>query len=261
MTIRTLVVDDEPLAREGVLFQLRDEADVAVVGECENGNQAIDAIRALAPDVVFLDIRMPKVSGFEVIERIGTEHMPLVIFLTAYDEHAIDAFRLNALDYLLKPIERTRFQASLHKVRKQLGHQRLLAQSAQLDRLLSALKEAASAEPQRAEPSRIALKLGTQITFVAPEELDWVEAEGDYVSVHTGTRSHLVRDTMQSMEARLVPYGFARIHRSTIVNLSKIGKLLAADNGDYEALLHSGKTLKIGRNYREALFARMKIES
>jgi two-component system LytT family response regulator len=254
-------VDDEPLAREGVLFQLRDEADVTVVGECENGNQAIEAIRALAPDLVFLDIRMPKVNGFDVIERIGTDRMPLVVFLTAYDEHAIDAFRLNALDYLLKPIERNRFQESLHKVRKQLGNKRLLEQSAQLDTLLSALKAATDTTPRRDEPARIALKLGSQITFFTPDELDWVEAEGDYVSVHTGTRAHLVRETMQSMEARLTPYGFARIHRSAIVNLSKIGKLLAADNGDYEALLHNGKTLKIGRNYREALFARMKIES
>ncbi|MDR0781862.1 MAG: response regulator, partial [Pseudomonadales bacterium] len=183
MTIRILVVDDEPLAREGVRFQLQDAADVTVVGECENGNQAIDAIRTLAPDLVFLDIKMPKVSGFDVIERIGAAHMPLVIFLTAYDEHAIEAFRLNALDYLLKPIEAARFQASLHKVRTQLHQRNILEQKVQFDALLLALQDV-----RRGEPPRIALKLGSQIALVAPEELDWVEAEGDYVRVHMGAR-------------------------------------------------------------------------
>ncbi|MDR2214083.1 MAG: LytTR family DNA-binding domain-containing protein, partial [Pseudomonadales bacterium] len=196
-----------------------------------------------------------------VIERVGAERMPLVIFLTAYDEYAIEAFRRNALDYLLKPIERARFQQSLSKARKQLSNQRLLEQRVQLDQLLTALREAENPATRHETPPRIALKLGAQIIFVAPEELDWVEAEGDYVSVHIGQRTHLLRDTMQSMETRLLPYGFARIHRSAIVNLNRINKLLAADNGDYEALLHNGKILKVGRNYRDALFAKLKIES
>jgi two-component system LytT family response regulator len=260
MTIRILVVDDEPLAREGVVFQLRNERDVEIVAECENGSEAIRAIKAHKPDLVFLDIRMPKVSGFDVIEEVGTDSMPLVIFLTAYDEHAVEAFRLNALDYLLKPLDKNRFQESLQRARKQVGKERAAVQGAQLNGLLAAL--AAGKAPVSAEvPPRIAVKVAGQVHFFRPEEIDWVESEGDYVNVHTAQRSHLVRETMQALEQRLEPYGFARIHRSAIVNLDRIGKLVAADNGDYEVLLGKGLSLKVGRNYREALFRKMKIRT
>jgi two-component system LytT family response regulator len=256
MTLRILIVDDEPLAREGVAFQLRNEADIEIVGECENGSDAVRAIKALKPDLVFLDIRMPKTNGFAVIEKIGTETMPLVIFLTAFDEHAVEAFQVNALDYLLKPIEPARFQESLRRAREKFAHKAAAAQSGQLERLLAGI---ANAAPVQATPARIAVKLDGQVQFLLPDELHWVEAEGDYVNVHTSTRSHLVRETMQAMEKRLEPYGFARIHRSAIVNLGSISKLVATEHGDYEVQLNTGLALKVGRNYRDALFTRMKI--
>jgi len=258
MTIRVLVVDDEPLAREGVAFQLRNERDVEIVGECQDGSEAVRAIKAHKPDLVFLDIRMPKVGGFAVVEKIGTDRMPLVIFLTAFDEHAVEAFRLNALDYLLKPIDRNHFRESLQRARERLA-QSLTSQGAQLERLLAALADKAKAPVDM--PSRIAVKLGGQIQLLRPDEVVWVEAEGDYVSVHTPERSHLVRETMQAMEQRLEPHGFQRIHRSAIINLDKVEKLVASDNGDYEVRLSSGLALKVGRNYREALFRRMQINS
>jgi two-component system LytT family response regulator len=268
MSIRILIVDDEPLARDGVAFQLRNESDVDIVGQCENGSEAVRAIAALKPDLVFLDIRMPKVSGFDVIEQVGAARMPLVIFLTAYDEYAIEAFHRDALDYLLKPIEPKRFQQSLQKARKALATDRLAAQGAQVDKLLAALASLQSAAQkaeqtaaQTAQAPRIALKLSGQVHFLRPDELKWIEAEGDYVNVHTQLRSHLVKETMQALEKRLEPHGFLRIHRSAIVNLDKIAKLVAADNGDYEVLLNDGLSLKVGRNYRDALFARMKVDS
>ena len=204
MNIRVLIVDDEPLARDGIAYQLRNERDVEVVGQCENGSEAIRTIVALQPDLVFLDIRMPKVSGFDVVaavvEQIGAARMPLVVFLTAYDEHAIEAFRRDALDYLLKPLEPKRFQETLGKARRTLLKDKLAAQGAQVDKLLAAL---AATQALRSEQApRIPLKLAGQVHFLRPDELRWVEAEGDYVNVHTQTRSHLVKETMQALEKR-----------------------------------------------------------
>ncbi len=258
MKMRIVIVDDEPLAREGIMFQLRNETDVEVVADCEDGSAAIEAIKTHKPDLVYLDIKMPKVSGFDVIRQIGINNMPLVIFLTAYDEHAVEAFRHNALDYLLKPIDKTIFHESLDKARRQLSKDRMSSQSEQLEQLLAAMRN--TAKPSDATmPPRIAVKFGGNIQFLQPTELLWVEAEGDYVNVHTDTRSHLVRETMLAMEKRLEPYGFQRIHRSAIVNLDKITKLMTTESGDYEVLMTNGLSLKIGRNYREALFTRMKV--
>lgn len=256
MTIRLIIVDDEPLAREGIAFQLRHEQDVDIVAQCEDGSEAIKAIGTLNPDLVFLDIRMPKISGFDVIAKVGADKMPLVIFLTAYDEHAVEAFRLNAIDYLLKPIEKSRFRESLQKARTRLQTSRFASQAEHLQQLLATMRNA----PPAATPARIALKLSGHIHFLQPQELDWVESEGDYVNVHTVERTHLVRETMLTMEKRLEPHGFLRIHRSAIVNLDKISKLLTTDHGDYEVLMTNGLSLKIGRNYRDALFSRMKID-
>lgn len=257
MSIRTLIVDDEPLAREGVALQLRKESDVEIIAECENGTEAIKVIRNAKPDLVFLDIRMPKLSGFDVIEKVGAANMPLVIFLTAYDEYAIEAFRRNALDYLLKPLDKAVFRDSLQKAREQLEKNRLAAQAEKLAKLLATM--ATSQPPSTQLPPRIAVKLSGQVHFLAPAELHWVESEGDYVNVHTSTRSHLVRESMQAMERRLEPYGFLRIHRSAIINLDRIVRLVTTDSGDYEVHMTDGIALKVGRNYRDGLFARVRI--
>lgn len=258
MPIRTLIVDDEPLAREGIALQLAKESDIDIVAQCENGNEAMRAIRTLKPDLVFLDIRMPKVSGFEVIEKIGTQHMPLVIFLTAYDEYAIEAFRHNALDYLLKPLDKAIFRESLQKARQQLEKNRLAAQSEKLDKLLATLAANQPSTPSQL-PSRIAIKLAGQVHFLLPAELHWIESEGDYVNVHTANRAHLVRESMLAMERRLEPYGFLRIHRSAIINLERIARLVTTESGDYEVHMIDGLALKVGRNYRDALFARVRV--
>src|SRR5690554_5579566 len=219
MSIRAIVVDDEPLAREGVLLRLRDEADVEVVAECENGSQAVEAIRRLSPDLIFLDIKMPRHSGFDVIRKVGLRDMPLVIFLTAYDEHAIEAFQHNALDYLLKPIEKDRFRACLVKARQRIAKDRLAEQGARLQELLKDIDEGGGWRERRDEPGRITVKSLGHMYFLRPADIDWVESEGDYVNVHTHERKHLIRETMRAMEQRLAPYGFLRIHRCAIVNL------------------------------------------
>jgi two-component system, LytTR family, response regulator len=259
VTIRVIVVDDEPLAREGVLFQLRNEADIEVVAECEGGSAAIKAINALKPDLVFLDIRMPKVGGFDVIAAVGADNMPMVVLLTAYDEYAVEAFRLSAVDYLLKPIEKDRFQQALRKAREQLFKNRVSIHSNNLNKLLAELGHVAKPVESTDAPARIAVKQSGQIHFVRPDEINWIESEGDYVNVHTDKRAHLVRETMQSMESRLQAHGFQRIHRSTIVNLDKVRNLIGSDSGEYEVQLQNGERLKIGRNYRDALYARMRV--
>lgn len=260
MSIRIIIADDEPLAREGVVFQLRDEQEVEIVAECEDGEHAVQAITSLQPDLVFLDIKMPGLSGFDVVEAIGAERMPLVIFLTAYDEFAVEAFRHNALDYLLKPIEKEQFRESLKKAREQLFKNRLSSYSRNLDSLLAEVRDFSRHAGVESTPLRISVRLAGQIYFLSPDEIHWIESEGDYVSVHTEGRAHLVRETMHAMEKRLAPHGFQRIHRSAIVNLAKVRGMILGDNGTYEIQLLSGECLKIGRLYRDALYARLQIE-
>ena len=249
--IRALVVDDEPLARERVMSLLQLEIDVEVVGECSDGGQAVSAIQEQTPDLVFLDVQMPGCDGFEVIRNIGADQMPTVIFVTAYDEYALQAFEVHALDYLLKPFGKDRFQETLRHAREAIERRR----AGDLGRRLLALVHDIKPEPQRVE--RLVVKSGGRVFFLRTEEIDWIEAAGNYVRLHLGTESHLFRETMNRMEARLDGRRFSRIHRSRIVNTERIKEMQPWFNGDSVVILRDGTRLTLSRGYRDKLQQRL----
>jgi len=248
MRIRTLIVDDEPLAREGVALALAEVRDVEIVGSCEDGPSAVRAIRDLNPDLVFLDVKMPGLDGFAVIGEIGADKMPPVIFLTAYEEHALRAFRVNAIDYLLKPIDAAELRKSVERARRRLGSSDTWRGD------LRALVAALAHERAVPDAGRILVRTSGRVHVLDPREIDWVEAAGDYVTIHAAGKSHLVRDSLRNVEARLATHGFCRIHRSILVKLGCIRELVAKDNGDHEVVLHDGTVLRLSRNYRDALY-------
>ena len=245
--IRALIVDDEPLARRRIRTLLSDADDIAVIAEANDGQSAIAAISGHSPDLVFLDIQMPEVDGFDVIREIGLERMPQVIFVTAYDEYAVKAFEVHAVDYLLKPFDPDRFTQALDRARRQLRLRSAGERTESLDRLLSEL------DSQAARRDRIVIKSGGQITMVPVLEIDWIESAGNYVTLHCDRRRHLLRETMTNLEARLKPAGFARIHRTTIVNTDRIETLLPHFHGDHIVMLKDGTKLTLSRRFRTAL--------
>jgi two-component system LytT family response regulator len=245
--IRTLVVDDEPMGRERVLSLLQQEEDVEVIGECSDGTQAIAAIQQHSPDLVFLDVNMPGANGFGVIDAVGADRMPNVIFVTAYDEYALKAFEYHALDYLLKPFNRDRFQETLKHARASLERRR----AGDLGRRLLALVNDIKPDAPRLE--RLVVKSGGRVFFLRTDEIDWIEAAGNYVRLHLGDESHLFRETMNRMEARLDSRRFVRIHRSRIVNSERIKELQPWFNGEYVVILRNGTRLTLSRGYRDRL--------
>jgi two-component system, LytTR family, response regulator len=250
MTIRVLIVDDEPLAREGVAISLAQHKDVEIVRECPDGLSAVRAIRELNPDLVFLDIRMPGLDGFGVIEEIGVERVPLVIFLTAYGEHALRAFRVDAIDYLLKPVDTAELDRSLDRARRQIEQRTHAAWHSDLRALVSTMVR----EQHVTETERILIRTGGRTRVIDPNEIDWIEASGDYVTVHVQRKPHLVRESLRNMEERLARYGFCRIHRSILVKLRCVRELIAKDSGDHQLVLHDGTELRVSRSYRDALY-------
>jgi len=259
MTLRVAIVDDEPLAREGVALHLHSEPDIEIVALCADGAEAVRSIREHAPDLVFLDVRMPGLSGFDVIRQIGVERMPAVIFLTAYEQHALEAFRVNAVDYLLKPLDRTKLAEALERARRDFTQRNLLRRTSELVSLLDQLGGGGSQGAIRS--GRILVRSGGNVHILKPDEITWVEAEGDYVTLHAGEKSYLLRESLRNMEARLEPHGFRQIHRSTLVSLRRIRELLANENGDYQAVLDNGTRLKVGRRYKDALFAALDAQA
>jgi two-component system LytT family response regulator len=251
MKIRTLIVDDEPLAREGVALALAAERDVEIVGSCADGPSAVRAIRDLDPDLVFLDVKMPGLDGFAVIDEIGTDKMPPVIFLTAHEEHALRAFRVNALDYLLKPIDAADLRKSVERARRRRAQDEIGAWRRELRALVAAF---AHERPGADANERILVRTNGRVHVLDPREIDWVEAAGDYVTMRAAGKSHLVRDSLRNIEARLAPHGFIRIHRSTLVKLASIRELVAKDSGDHDVVLHDGTVLRSSRSYRDALY-------
>jgi two-component system, LytTR family, response regulator len=248
---RVLIADDEPLARERLRMLLRSEQWVEVVAECHNGPDAVSAIRDLRPDLVFLDVQMPGASGFEVIEAIGPSRMPPVVFVTAYDQYALRAFDVRALDYLLKPFDRERFEEALTRARQQL-HQ---SGDGDLERRLRQLVDDLKETPHRVD--RFVIKAGGRVYFVRADEVDWLEAAGNYVKLHVGQEAHLVRETMTSIEARLDPEVFFRIHRCHIVNIERVLELQPWFNGEFVVCLRTGERLTLSRGYREKFQARL----
>lgn len=225
--IRALIVDDEPFARASLLVLLRRDPEIEIAGECASGLEAIDAIRNLRPDLVFLDIRMPDCDGFEVLERLSPAETPAIVFVTAFDEYALRAFEVEAMDYLLKPFDDARFSRALARAKESIR--------------------------QRRTNDRLIVRSAGRVTFLRIPEIDWIEAADYYVCLHTAGRTHLLRRTLADMEKDLDPRAFCRIHRSTIVNLARVRELRTDANGEYEVVLHDATALRLSRSYRQAL--------
>ena len=250
--LRTLVVDDEPLARERMRTGLARIADVVVIGECADGIEAVAAIRDQRPELVLLDIQMPGLDGFGVVEEIGVERMPAVVFVTAYDRYALQAFEVHALDYVLKPFDPARFEAAVRHAIEQVRMRRVDQVGQRLAALLREL-------PPGLEPAsgpyatRILVRQGEGFGFVETVRVDWLEAAGNYVRVHAEGRSWLIRATLATVMTSLDPARFVRIHRSTIVNVDRVREVQPWVGGDYVAILSDGRQLRVSRTHREEL--------
>lgn len=248
--IKVIVVDDEPPARRNLRALLKNNSDVELVKECGNGREAVNSIRALQPDLVFLDIQMPEMDGFEVLEQLSGVPLPIIIFVTAYDQYALRAFEVSALDYLLKPFSDERFRKALEQARQQIAQQDAVELGSKLLRLMGA-REVKAEAPRYL--TRLMVKTAGRVIFVRADEVDWIEAYDNYVRLHTGGKAHLLRQTMNELEAALNPEQFARIHRSTIVNLDRIRELHPHFNGEHLVILRDGTELKLSRSRREWL--------
>ncbi len=261
--IRAIIVDDEPTARRGVRLLLERDHAVEVIGEASTGAEAAELIRREKPDLAFLDVQMPGTDGFAALEQIGPAAAPAVVFVTAYDEHALRAFEVNAVDYLLKPYDDARFGAALQRAKEEVRRRQTDNVNARLTQLLDYLQQnsgtaaAAQAKEEKAG-DRILLKSSGEIFFLKTEEIDWIEAEGDYMKFHVNGRTHLMRETMARLEARLDPKRFIRIHRSTIVNIDRLRKLSPSFAGEYAVILHDGTKLKLSRGYHERIATLLK---
>ncbi|MGJ8662940.1 MAG: LytR/AlgR family response regulator transcription factor [Marinicella sp.] len=263
--IRTLIVDDELLARRGLALRLAEFPDIEIIGECENGREALTKISELAPDLVFLDIQMPGVNGFEVVERMQSDDMPMVVFVTAFDKYAVEAFEVHAVDYVLKPIEDSRLKMAVDRVRVQLSQtdatnqkQRLIdlitnitgKKPSQIDQMLNSGKDL-----QKAYPDKLAIKDQGKTTLVPVSDITWVEAAGDYMCIHSQNPKtvNVLRSTMKELEGKLNPTMFQRVHRSTIVNLDCIQKICSHINGEYFLILDDESKIKMSRSYRSKI--------
>lgn len=247
--IRALIVDDEPIARRGIRLQLETQPHIEIIGECVNGLEAVAAIQEHSPNLVFLDVQMPEMDGFEVIQAVGFEQMPTVVFVTAYDQYAIRAFEVHAVDYLLKPFDRERFCSALDHA---ISHIERRATGDLREQLLALLEQH---HPGRRYLERLVVKSAGRIFFLAVAEIDWIEAADNYVELHVGKQSHLVRQTLSHLETRLDPNQFVRIRHSTIVNVRKIKELRPSTSSEYDVVLHSGEVLASSRRYRKNLSA------
>ena len=245
MKIKTLIVDDEPLARERVKRFLRDVADIEIIGESANGEQAVSMIKSEKPDLVFLDIQMPEKNGFEVLKSLDTKTIPTVIFVTAYDQYALQAFDVHALDYLLKPFNRERLLRAVSRAREHIERRNYGNLDERLASLIADLKQ------EKKYLERLVVKSVGRVFFIKTDEIDWIEAAGNYLKLHVGRESHLIRETMNAVEAKLNPDKFLRIHRSTVVNIDRIKELHPMFSGDYSVILRNGTELTLSRNYRE----------
>lgn len=263
-TLQALIVDDEALARRGLKHRLKSIDGVAIAGEARNGREAVEKIRELAPDLVFLDIQMPGMTGFDVIRELHSEDLPAILFVTAYDEYAIDAFEVNAVDYLLKPIDDQRLDSALSKVRERLGRRRAQSQKDLLLRLLgeitgepvasvTELESKGVGKLAKKELAKLAIRDAGKTTWVRQEDIEWVDAAGDYMCIHALGETHIMRKTMKELERALDAEFLQRIHRSTIVNVKCVKEMQSHINGEYFLTLESGHTVKLSRTYKEKL--------
>ena len=237
--IRTLVVDDEPLARSNLSVLLRADPEVEIVGECGSGMEGLEQIRSQKPDLVFLDVQMPECDGFDVLELLGADLPPAVVFVTAYDQYALRAFEAGALDYLLKPFDNTRFERALGRAKDRIRQ--------------------SHGGPRKND--RLVIKSVGQVLFLRFSEIDWIEAADYYACLHVGAQSHLLRRSMNDLDRELDPAVFCRIHRSTIVNLDRVRGLKSGEDGEHEVLLESGARLRLSRSYRKQLQSRLGVRA
>jgi two-component system LytT family response regulator len=245
--IRTVIVDDEPLARRRVRRMLARDAEIEIVSDCSNGKEAIAAIKTLKPDLLFLDIQMPEIDGFDLLESLDPSRLPLVIFVTAYDQYALRAFEVSAVDYLVKPFDRVRFEKALDRAKLRMAGER----GSDLSRQTLALLEELKARSNRVE--RLLIKAGGRAFFLKTDEIDWIEAEGKYVRLHVGKESYLLREAIGSMETQLNPKKFPRIHRSSIVNIDRVRELQPWFHNEYRVILNDGTELMLSRSCRKRL--------
>ena len=263
MTIRAIIVDDEPLARRGLELRLREAADVEIVRQCANGREALAAIGELQPDLMFLDIQMPGLSGFDVVKQVPQESLPMIVFVTAFDRFAIDAFEAHALDYLLKPVDEARLARALDRVRGQWQQRQAVAQREQLMAMLADLTGKGEIEPgvlpaaqgaphaARRYASMLPIRVGRETIRLDVGTIDWIDAAGDYMCVHAAGQTHVLRATMRELEQMLDPQVFQRVHRSTIVNLARVRSLRPHLNGECFLKLESGQEVKLSRSFRD----------
>ena len=251
--IRVLIVDDEPMARAAIRELLRADADVVVVGECRNGREASEALRRGGVDLVFLDVQMPELDGVSVVAQLDGQQLPVIIFVTAYDQYTLRAFDLHAVDYLLKPFTDERFYAALRHA-KQLCERGITREVVErLRSLLAEHEQLAGTAGAKAYWSRIPVRRDDAVLLIPVRDVDWIEAEGDYARLHVAEQQYLIRETMGGLEVSLDPAQFARIHRSTIVNLNRVRELRPLFKGDHDVILHNGTTLRLSRHYKESI--------
>jgi two-component system LytT family response regulator len=247
--LRVLIVDDEPLARDSLRILLERDPEVEVAGECPDGQSAVEAIRAGAPDVVLLDVQMPGMGGFEVLAALDGVALPAIVFVTAYDRYALRAFDENAVDYLLKPYDDDRFELALERAKGRVRDRRVRDYSARLVELLAAVRGGGEREPAE----RLAVRSTGRVTLVRVDDVDWIGAAGSYAEVHARGATHLLRESLASLEARLDPKRFVRIHRSTIVNADRVRELRPFFHGEHVVLLDDGTELRLSRRHRAAV--------
>lgn len=249
--VRVVLADDEPLVRRGLTAFISAEPGLTIVGEARNGLEAVDVIRAERPDLVFLDVQMPELDGFGVLDALEGEPLPAIVFVTAYDEYAIRAFDVHAVDYLLKPFDEERFRVALRRVRSRLGEHRQQSLDERLEAVLAELR----AREQYAD--RLLVKNGGRVTVVQVDDVDWIEAADNYVRVHTSRGRYLMREPIKVLERKLNPRHFARVHRSAIVNLARVRELQPLFSGEYAIILSTGAKLTLSRGYRDAFRDRL----
>ncbi len=262
--IQVMLVDDEPLALRGLKLRLAAFPEVEIIGECANGREAVKEIKAKSPDLVFLDIQMPGLDGFGVVRAMIGAPAPLFVFVTAYDKYAIDAFEANALDYIVKPVEEERLSDALHRAREVLRNKAAASRESKLIEMLASLSDddrdrikELIAEPAWTDKERyserLSFKDGSKVVVLGADEIEWIDAAGDYMCIHAGGKTHIIRETMKALQTRLDPVRFQRIHRSAIVNIDRVKELHPHSNGEYFIILDNGAELKLSRSYKDVV--------
>ena len=258
--IRTLIVDDEPLARRNLRVLLERDAQIEILEECRNGREAVKAIKNLSPDLIFLDIQMPEMDGFDVLAHVGPEQIQAIIFVTAFDQYALKAFDVHALDYLLKPFDDERFARALERAKSQIAAREIDKLSKRLFALLEERESERKGSIQEEHYlTRLMIKASNRMVLLKVGDIDFIEADGNYAKLHVGRKAHLLREKMHDLEGRLDPAKFVRIHRSVIVNLDRIKEMQPHFNGDYIVVLEDGRQLRLSRTRREHLESKLNI--